>query len=654
MEKETKDLIKNLNKYESDLYNANLDSCITNYKDALKLSKEINYKEGIANSYLNIARYFYYSDKNDISEIYLDSAKTYSNIKRFPLTVINIWNLSALNNMSINKIEKSEDNLLKALNYIKKNPNDSVYTYLTLNMGVIQQIKNNPALSLTYNLEAHRIASIRKDTLSMIISGINLGTLYLRYGNYKRAELFFKHGLAISSKKRLEYQKAVLLSRYGATLLEQNIIKNTDTLFLKSIDLLKKNNKLQNADQAYRGLGRYHMLLKNYNESERMYKTAYNISINTTRKRLTLEEQANLYITTRKLKEAKRCIDEIEKLRINSNDNRVNKSKILKLQYKYYKASNKSELADYYFVLLSEQLDKQQKKNDKILLDEIYIKYKYYHEDIENNILKLKEKKAKREVRVINEKRSYIIAILLSLISILIVSYVFYSKSTKVRNKKSQISNLKSTILRIISEKLEKTIKQHTQLLSRVSRNTKYIDNYLLQKSIEEAHLLTTESNIVFENLAFWSMIKQNENLEINKKLISAYDSILLVNSKLKCIQDKKNVTLINELTHSFYIRANKKQFNLLLSNLLYESIYSSDENTDVKINMHQSDTNKIFITHTLSKNIKGVQYEFIDSDIKIDNLIMNTVNEYIINSLNGRLLKQQLNNNINAITLEF
>lgn len=297
-----------------------IENAMKYYKQALLLSEEISYKNGIAKSTFDLGRIYY------IQGDYLLTQKEFSRaLSLFKDTKDSLRVAKTLNNLGMIAKEKGDytialDYYLKALNIAESLNDKSTTTEIWNNIGLIffwqnnyekaeyyfqkciemnTSLNNNKRLIINFNNLAlvltekgdiDRALIYHKETLSLEkklnnIKGIigsmgNIGNIYYEKKDYDTSLVLFKEALTFAHQLKDEYLLGQLYSNIGRTYFDLNDLNNailfSDSAFIIANKIDAKDLFLTSAltlsdvylkKQNYKQALHFHMLYSNYKDS---------------------------------------------------------------------------------------------------------------------------------------------------------------------------------------------------------------------------------------------------------------------------------------------------------------------------------------------------------------------------------------------------
>ncbi len=231
-------------------------------KKEYELSKKLDFKKGVASSYLHFADY--YKDRGK-----LDSARFYFNKSMKAFEAINNMRGILFVNHSIAAFEQSLGNYDKALEYAYANialyetERSNISDIGNFNLigseyhliGGIQIELSNYNIALNETLKAYEFFVQTKDTLRKGDALMQLGDIENALNNYDEALKYNKEAYAIyEDYKDLQYQ-AYAANSIGKSYSEQANFEDAQTYYEKALLLAEKINNIEIQGNSYSNLG---------------------------------------------------------------------------------------------------------------------------------------------------------------------------------------------------------------------------------------------------------------------------------------------------------------------------------------------------------------------------------------------------------------
>ena len=245
-----------------------LDKYEKTYKQLLKVT--YNFKDSInyGNALRMKAFHLYLKKQNDSSLFYyLKAEKIYQSIDKPREYSIVLFN-KGLILFDIGDYNACEYTLIKALHYIEKT-DDKKFQFGILNqLGVLYSELNEKDKALFYHLKAFNILKINKiDDKKILQSSCynNIGFVYLKKKEYKKAILNFNLGLKNDNLKNLDPELyALLYDNLGYSLLKNGNYEKALKFFQKALEVKKEIKYLPVLINIYTHFSEYYRSVKHF------------------------------------------------------------------------------------------------------------------------------------------------------------------------------------------------------------------------------------------------------------------------------------------------------------------------------------------------------------------------------------------------------
>ncbi len=245
------------------------------FEDALKLSRELNFIEGITSSLNSIASVYMnkgqYHEALDAFSESLKILKTTDNLERIATVQINIAGLYT--NMGI--FDKAIEYFLNSLSIFEQTGNKDLMTRSLNNIAVAYHSWGNYEKALEYYFKSLKMYEQKKDTLGTAVPLNNIGEIYKDKKKYGLALEYYLKSLEISEKSGNKHYIGVVSLGVGEAFkgikdYEQGLKYSFKALDqFESIGLQEGTARAKsNIADIYREEGVYQKALKYLNESQ--------------------------------------------------------------------------------------------------------------------------------------------------------------------------------------------------------------------------------------------------------------------------------------------------------------------------------------------------------------------------------------------------
>ena len=245
---------------------------------ALKFAEKLEYKKGIANSYIILGNVNYYqSNLLNALEYYKKSLEIIEELGDKNRVSINLNNIGCLYTQQGNYPEAIEY-FQKAIKIDKNLKDKSRLPNLFSNIGVIYFNQGNFDTALVYHNKSLILAK-EQDNKNIISNNlINLGAVHHNLGNYHLAIAYYEKALKIKKEQGDENGFLMCLENIGIL---HSALSNYDKAleyYQRSLDMAEKlENKFQ-ISHCLNSIADIYINLGKYNEAKEILKKATNIS----------------------------------------------------------------------------------------------------------------------------------------------------------------------------------------------------------------------------------------------------------------------------------------------------------------------------------------------------------------------------------------
>ncbi|HLT52096.1 MAG TPA: tetratricopeptide repeat-containing sensor histidine kinase [Arenibacter sp.] len=546
-----------LNELGSKLRFYNLDSLLLLSKEALLLSKAINYDQGISESLLGIGDY--YSDKGKSLEAVNHYEEALSSITP-----------SVLPSLKLRILNQLASELSFQSNYPK-----ALELYLT-------------------GIELSILAD-RQDVVSVIME--NIGSIYYAIKDYDQALEFYKKGLKISMDNGDEIRIAETFSNMASTYTEMGDIQIAQEQIDKSIETFEKYDIKEWLAYSYEIKGKTFRSEKKYDSAIIWYKKGELLHTELDDKRgeiFLLDGMANTYLGLEDMEMAEKYISDAMVMahRINSIEGIQLCTKTL---YALNKHNNNHQAALSYheqYVRLSDSLAREENKKALTLLK------------TQNTFERQKQGLIDQNNKALAKQRNYIYISVAFIIIIGIVAFIVSrgkniqkNLNTELKKKKENLehreaelqasNDTKNKLFSIIAHDLRGPIGALESLLKLL--NTGDMDSSEFMGFVPKLKNDVNNISFTLNNLLSWgqSQLKGMNTIPAKTALANLVeDNINLLNE----LAEAKSIKIESSISDKIYIRADVNQLHIVLRNLLSNAIKFTPNNGRIVIGAHEKE----------------------------------------------------------------
>jgi len=551
-----------------------LDTSLVDGKEALKLSKKLNFPFGHAKA-LNQMGLVYKSLSN------YDSAMIYYNkaLVMFDSLKIDSEKASVLNRMGnvykrFGEFDKSIECFMKSLKIYQNNKDSVQISSILNNLGVLYYDMSNFEKALEYQLLNLEISKRLNLTSKLHTTLMNIGNIYKDGENAFTAITYYQEALSYFEKSsNNKYDKMLLMHNLGVTYEKINKLNEAKHYYKKAIALEKEIGEKEMLVFSLQGLGNAFVKQGDYNTGIKYLEESYALAnqIKDVRKQHRLSN--NLYQLHEKRGNYKKAFYYLKEFGVfeDSVYNLEKKKQFVELEQKY-----ESEKRLHQISILEKEKEIQQLELAKAEQDSTRRKF-------QRNIL--------------------ILTVLLALVFIMFMVYenrkrkrlnsILKKQNNHILQQRAQIvkqneelfdaNKTKDKLFQIIAHDLRSplvSIDSLTQLIPFWIEDQDFNSLRKLSKSLEMSvnNLLS-----LIDNLLNWALSQQGkfpfkpetiDLADISKEILSIYQPIA----------EFKKIQISCEMCKNSYVDADKNMVSAILRNLLNNAIKFTSENGKISI----------------------------------------------------------------------
>lgn len=229
-------------------YNNNLKKSLIASLEALKLSKEVGDKEGIAKAFYYIGDSYGNVKKDSAYFYYMQAEKVYYKLSDYDNTARMLFNKGCVLFYDGNYIE-CEVEISKALQYLKESKDQQLLYCCNTLMGNCLEKLTNYDKALWYHqmalnsLEKMKLNDIDKDKVNNynVTANINICNLYDLKGEYSKSIIRLQGLLSKDLEEKWPRLYANVLSNLAYSKMKNGQYQNVYAMFSKSLEILKSS-----------------------------------------------------------------------------------------------------------------------------------------------------------------------------------------------------------------------------------------------------------------------------------------------------------------------------------------------------------------------------------------------------------------------------
>jgi two-component system, sensor histidine kinase and response regulator len=522
--------VDNLNELALEYQHIDLEKTYQFIKEAEGISVELNYKEGIANSFFTMGFYYWNKGSFDTTIVLCTKAlEIFTTIKNYE-GQIKCLNRIAVIHMYKGDYKSSIENYFSSIELSERTKNYNQMGKIYNNLGSIYSHLGDYEKALEYNFKALEIKKMIKDTFSIGVSLDNIGFYYLKQ---EKIDSAFKY-----SRQSLNYNKQIqnnyiIGSTYQNLAGLHDLSGNYDSAMIYynlSIGLLKNYGNLRQLSNSYTLIANHYLLIKDYQKAIEFAKKALSITLETEEKEYTM-----------------------------------NTSSVL---YKAYGSIGDYKNAYFYF-------NQFQKINDELKNERIIKKLAFQEKELE-----LKLQKEKSDLALSNQKKGKWLILSALILTLFIAFFIAYNLYRKIKSNQrlKKANDTRDKMFKIISHDFRSpliSIGSTLQVIPELIKVKDYdsvID--LAEKNEESVQRVLS----LIDNLINWTL-SQNDDIPYNPDNYSLKEITAFIFDIYTPIANYKKLKLYNKIPDSAKIFADKNILNTILRNLVNNAIKFTPEN---------------------------------------------------------------------------
>jgi tetratricopeptide (TPR) repeat protein len=245
----------------------------------LKNHKEEKQHFQLAQTQIDLAKYYYFTEKNHDSTLYY----TQKAVAYFTKTKRNkelgyAYKLMGYAYTSAEKYESALQIFDSALVYLQKPEQTLSILQVYTNKGISYNFVDNPSKAIEAFKEALKIGYELKDTSQIIINSLNTGIMYNVAGQITEAVDYLINGIKLAKQTNDSTNLIKCYIELGDIYVEQDNIDQAETYYLQALDMLDTATYSRAHVSLYDVLGYVKEQQNQFDQAEYWYKKAYNIS----------------------------------------------------------------------------------------------------------------------------------------------------------------------------------------------------------------------------------------------------------------------------------------------------------------------------------------------------------------------------------------
>jgi len=225
-------------------------------KESLKIHENIGYKKGVSGNLQSIGTI--YDEQGNYSkalDYYFRAIKISESIGDKMMTGIVLGGIANTFG-SIGEFNKSLQYHEKAMNLYRE-INDSLgLAFEANNIGTAYQNQGNNKKALEYYFTGLQIATKIQDKENMLLTTANIGSVFIKLKEYKQSEKYLFQALNFAREQGRKINEAIILFSLGTLSMYQNNLPNAERYLLRSVEINSEIGTLENLMEGYQELNK--------------------------------------------------------------------------------------------------------------------------------------------------------------------------------------------------------------------------------------------------------------------------------------------------------------------------------------------------------------------------------------------------------------
>lgn len=507
-------------------------------------------------------------------------------------------NLKAIIYSRTEDLVKSAEHFNLAKQFLDRLPEDEIdqmNARLYHNLGNVYGNMGQKEFAFENYQEAVEYATSVQDSALLILAYNNLGMEYDKSEDYEKALYYLERSLDLAK------QQGLTVDIFRAHLNLGNTLSNTENF----------EQALSNYNEAEEALsvlqpgvpspiimhnrGRTLARMERYDEAEELLFSSLELSED---QGITDGIYYNNFVIGKMYAEQERYEEAIEYLTYAASiaDDAINsvyRLEVAKALHEVYARDNRYREAYDQLLKYSTIADSvnKEERSEALANAQNYLELERQNEI--NSLLQEKQTRQEEQLR----NRS--ILILITVLVIILVSFLLYQMKKTSREKEKMYSQLKEQnkeleelnkakdkLFAIISHDLRSPLMSMQGMLSLIKSDLLTLEE--IQEMIPELEASMQENSNVVEDLLVWAK-EQLSGVEVNLKPVAVSDLLEDVIHSQKFIADKKKVDLTADVMNGYEVKADYNALSLVIRNLISNAIKFSEPGDTIRVSSEES-----------------------------------------------------------------
>lgn len=507
-------------------------------------------------------------------------------------------NLKAIIYSRTENLVKSVEHFNIAKQYINRLPDektDQMNARLYHNLGNVYGNMGQKELAFKNFLEAVEYATNVNDSTLLILAYNNLGMEYDRSEDYDKARYYLERSLDLAK------QQGLTIDIFRAHLNLGNTLSNTENFE----EALFNYNKAEEALSVLQpgvpspiimhNRGRTLARMERYEEAEDLLFTSLELCED---QGITDGIYYNNFVIGKMYAEQQRYEEAIEYLTYAASIaedaiNSVYRLEVTKALHEVYAKDNRYQEAYdqlLQYSTLADSVNKEE-RSEALANAQNYLELERQNEI--NSLLK------EKQIRQEEQLRNRSILILITVLVIILVSFLLYQMKKSSREKEiiyaqlkeqnkelEELNKAKDKLFAIISHDLRSPLMSMQGMLSLIKNDLLSLEE--IQEMIPELEASMQENSNVMEDLLVWAK-EQLSGVEVNLKPIIVSDLLEDVIHSQKFVADKKKVDLTADGMNGSKAMADYNALSLVIRNLISNAIKFTEPGDNIRVSSEET-----------------------------------------------------------------
>ena len=507
-------------------------------------------------------------------------------------------NLKAIIYSRTENLVKSAEHFNLAKQFLDRLPEDEIdqmNARLYHNLGNVYGNMGQKELAFENYQEAVEYATSVQDSALLILAYNNLGMEYDKSEDYEKALYYLERSLDLAK------QQGLTVDIFRAHLNLGNTLSNTENFE----EALSNYNEAEVALSVLQpgvpspiimhNRGRTLARMERYEEAEELLFSSLELSED---QGITDGIYYNNFVIGKMYAEQERYEEAIEYLTYAASiaDDAINsvyRLEVAKALHEVYARDNRYREAYDQLLKYSTIADSvnKEERSEALANAQNYLELERQNEI--NSLLQEKQTRQEEQLR----NRS--ILILITVLVIILVSFLLYQMKKTSREKEKMYSQLKEQnkeleelnkakdkLFAIISHDLRSPLMSMQGMLSLIKSDLLTLEE--IQEMIPELEASMQENSNVVEDLLVWAK-EQLSGVEVNLKPVAVSDLLEDVINSQKFIADKKKVDLTADVMNGYEVKADYNALSLVIRNLISNAIKFTEPGDTIRVSSEES-----------------------------------------------------------------